>query len=92
MQKGHKRQGRGLAVLRFFIGLFIVAIVVLIGMFVLQLDYSDQLTADVPVRDYVVTTEAPMTGVATPAPVAASGQTEATAVVDATQSPTPKPT
>ena len=40
MQKGYKRQAKGMAVLRCFIGLFIVLIVVLLATFFIGLDYS----------------------------------------------------
>ncbi|MBQ8086842.1 MAG: hypothetical protein IJ234_00250 [Clostridia bacterium] len=61
MQKGYKREGRGMAVLRCFIGIFIVIILILLAYFLLRMDYSDKLTEESlnAMRDYVVTTPTP---------------------------------
>ena len=88
MQKGYKRQAKGMAVLRCFIGLFIVLIVVLLASFIISLDYSDKLSPDASVRPYVAETPAPaetpsLAGTVIPAD---------TPVADATPTPTPEPT
>lgn len=88
MQKGYKRQAKGMAVLRCFIGLFIVLIVVLLASFVISLDYSDKLSPDASVRPYVAETPAPaetpsLSGTVIPAE---------TPVADATPTSTPAPT
>lgn len=90
MQKGYKREAKGMAILRCFIGLFVVIIVVLLASFMLKLDYSDKLAPDASVRPYVET--APD---ASPSPdgeqpaVLADLSTETPEV---TATPTPKPT
>lgn len=100
MQKGYKRQARGMAVLRCFIGLFIMIVVILLAYFMLRLDYSDKLDPNASMRPYVEVTP-------TPAPTEAPEVTEAPAVVDTatdvpeatavattepTQAPTAEPT
>ncbi len=61
MQKGYKRNGKGMAVLRFFIGLIVVAIIIGVIYFFLQkVDYSDKLAnPDVTTRPYVEMTANP---------------------------------
>jgi len=103
MQKGYKREAKGKAVLLCFIGLFTVIIVVLGAAFMLQLDYSDKLPADAPVRPYVETTPTPTPDpqmaalLATPVPsqVPTPVPTQIptpTPVPTPTPSPTPEPT
>ena len=87
MQKGYKRQARGMAVLRCFIGLFSVIIIVLVAYFYLQVDYSDKLDPNASVRPYVETTLAPDAT----EPVA-SAEASAQPVATATVKPTAKPT
>ena len=55
MQKGYKRNGKGMAVLHFFIGLIIVAILMCALYFFLgKVDYSDKLAnPDATMRAYV---------------------------------------
>ena len=80
MQKGYKREARGMAVLRCFIGLFLLVIAVLIGYFLLRMDYSDKLTDEAlsNMRDYVEATPTPL-------------PTRAVALVVPTDTPTPQP-
>ncbi len=61
MQKGYKRNGKGMAVLRFFIGLIVIAIIIgVIYFFLKKVDYSDKLTdPDITVRPYVEMTANP---------------------------------
>ena len=59
MQKGYKRQSKGLAVLRCFIGLFIIAAVALTAYYILSRDYRDKLDSDTVVRDYIEATQTP---------------------------------
>lgn len=61
MQKGYKRNGKGMAVLHFFIGLIIVAILMCALYFFLgKVDYSDKLAnPDATMRAYVEMTAAP---------------------------------
>ena len=61
MQKGYKRSGKGMAVLRFFIGLIVIAILVCVAYFFLaKVDYSDKLAnPDASMRPYVEMTAAP---------------------------------
>ena len=104
MQKGYKRNGKGMAVLHFFIGLIIVAILVCALYFFLgKVDYSDKLAnPDVTMRAYVEMTAAPdptaiavIGGADGPTDVYVSepdGQGDATGVVDLTNTPTPTPT
>ena len=68
MQKGYKRQAKGMAVLRCFIGLFIVLIVVLLATFFIGLDYSDKLSPEASLRPYVAETPAPTAAEPTPTP------------------------
>ena len=104
MQKGYKRTGKGIAVLHFFIGLIILAIVVFaIYFFVSMMDYSDRLTPETSMRPYVEVTAAPE-ATETPAPVETVAATEEPAIVDIsgvtaveetpvpTEKPTPAPT
>lgn len=92
MQKGYKREGRGLAVLRCAICLIFVAIVILFGYFMLQLDYSDKLAPDTSMRPYVEVTPSPL-------PAQSASPTEVPALLenaqstaDATAAPTAVPT
>ena len=85
MQKGYKRQAKGMAVLRCFIGLFSVIIVVLIAYFYLQVDYTDKLDPSASIRPYVETTPSPT-------PDANAVLTVASATPEVTSTPTPKPT
>ena len=61
MQKGYKRNGKGMAVLRFFIGLIVIAIIVgVIWFFLQKVDYSDKLAdPNVATRPYVEMTADP---------------------------------
>lgn len=61
MQKGYKRKEKGMAVLKFFIGLIVVAILVgVILFFLLKVDYSDKVAdPEATMRAYVETTVAP---------------------------------
>ena len=85
MQKGYKRNAKGMAVLRCFIGLFSVIIVVLIAYFYLQVDYTDKLDPSASIRPYVETTPSPT-------PDANAVLTVASATPEVTSTPTPKPT
>lgn len=80
MQKGYKREGRGMAVLRCFIGLFVMIVIILLAYFMLRLDYSDKLAPDASVRPYVETTPSPV-------PSATPEVTDAPAVIQATEAP-----
>ena len=82
MQKGYKRQAKGMAVLRCFIGIFMVIIFVLLGYFALQMDYSDRLDPNAQVRPYVEASPSP-----TADPMSAVFTTP-----EPTQAPTPRPT
>lgn len=103
MQKGYKRTGKGIAVLHFFIGLIILAIVVFaIYFFVNMMDYSDRLDPEASMRPYVEMTAVPET--ASPEPTVVVAVTETPEVVDIsgvtaveetpvpTEKPTPAPT
>lgn len=98
MQKGYKRQARGMAVLRCFIGLFIMIVVILLAYFMLRLDYSDKLDPNASMRPYVEVTPTPAPTVVpevteVPAVVdTATDAPEATAVIEATANPTQAPT
>lgn len=102
MQKGYKRNGKGMAVLHFFIGLIIVAILMCALYFFLgKVDYSDKLAnPDVTMRAYVEMTAAPedvavIGGADGPTSVFVSEpdeQGDANGVVDLTNTPTPTPT
>ena len=103
MQKGYKRNGKGMAVLHFFIGLIIVAILMCALYFFLgKVDYSDKLAnPDVTMRAYVEMTAAPeetatiIGGADGPTSIYVSepdGQGDAGGVVDLTNTPTPTPT
>ena len=86
MQKGYKREAKGMAILRCFFGLFVVIIVVLLASFMLKLDYADKLAPDASVRPYVETT---------PAPSLSPDDEQPAALADlstGTPEPTPKPT
>lgn len=92
MQKGYKREGKGMAVLRCFFGLFTIIVIVLLAVFMLKLDYSDKLDPSTTMRPYVEVTPTPSVD---PSATDALGvvpvtTTEATAVP--TPTPTPKPT
>ena len=102
MQKGYKRTGKGIAVLHFFIGLIVLAIVVFaIYFFVNMMDYSDRLGPETSMRPYVEVTAAPETAepVVTEVPsteapevVDISGVTAVEATPEPTVRPTPVPT
>ena len=106
MQKGYKREGRGMAVLRCFIGLFVMIVVILLVYFLLKLDYSDKLEPGASIRPYVETTLTPEPSAVpevTSAPTADAEATseataepeatiEATATPEPTDAPTPEPT
>lgn len=92
MQKGYKREGKGMAVLRCFFGLFTIIVVVLLAVFMLKLDYSDKLDPSTTMRPYVEVTPAPSVNpdeedILGAVPVATVEATEAP-----TPTPTPKPT
>lgn len=59
MQKGYKREGRGMAVLHCFIGLFIMIVVILLAYLVLTVDYTDKIDPSTTVRPYVEATLSP---------------------------------
>ena len=103
MQKGYKRTGKGIAVLHFFIGLIVLAIVVFaIYFFVNMMDYSDRLSPETSMRPYVEMTAVPETP--TPVPTEVVTVTEEPEIVDIsgvtaveetpvpTEKPTPAPT
>lgn len=104
LQKGYKREAKGMAVLRCFIGLFIMIVVILVAYFMLRLDYSDKLSPDASMRPYVETTATPQPTEAPTAlpsatddPSAASGLSaattpEPTATAEPTVEPTATPT
>ena len=102
MQKGYKREGRAMAVLRCFIGLFILIVVVLLAYFLLRLDYSDKLEPGASMRPYVEVTSTPVpsaTPDVTDVPAILSNAMEgaaatptATATAKPTAAVTPKPT
>lgn len=102
MQKGYKREGRGMAVLRCFIYLFVMIVVILLAYFMLRLDYSDKLAPDTSMRPYVEVTPSPeptATPEVTDAPAviadtsnAPTAEPEATATAEPTEAPTPEPT
>lgn len=80
MQKGYKREGRGMAVLRCFIGLFVMIVVILLVYFMLRLDYSDKLDPNASIRPYVEITPSPT-------PSATPEVTKAPVVIQATEAP-----
>ena len=102
MQKGYKRNGKGMAVLHFFIGLIIVAILMCALYFFLgKVDYSDKLAnPDATMRAYVEMTAAPenvavIGGADGPTAIYVTepdNQGDASGVVDLTNTPTPTPT
>lgn len=60
MKKGYKRTGKAIAVLHFFIGLILVAILLIAGYFCLEkFDYSHRINPDTTVRPYVEMTGSP---------------------------------
>ena len=65
MQKGYKRSGKGMAVLRFFIGLIVIAILICVAYFFLaKVDYTDKLAnPDASMRPYVEMTANPESAV-----------------------------
>lgn len=82
MQKGYKRTGKGIAVLHFFIGLIILAIVVFaIYFFIGMMDYSDRLSPETSMRPYVEVTAAPES-TKTPEPTVFAAETQDADVVD----------
>lgn len=99
MQKGHKRNGKGMAVLRFFIGLIIIAILVCVAyFFISKVDYSDKITdPDAILRSYVPASGDGVT--ATTLPTESDivqmddlPDSSATDIVDVSFTPTPEPT
>lgn len=64
MQKGYKRNGKGMAVLRFFIGLIVIFIILgVIYFFLSKVDYSDKIAEpNVAMRSYVEMTASPDAG------------------------------
>ncbi len=92
MQKGYKREAKGMAILRCFFGLFVVIIVVLLASFMLKLDYSDKLAPDASVRPYVETTPAPSLSPDDEQPAALADLSTGTPEPETTATPTPKPT
>lgn len=95
MQKGYKRDGKAIAVLHFFIGLIIVAILVGVVYFFLQkMDYSDKLAdPQASVRPYVETTPTPEPTPLTGAnALLAEPYSTSDALVDLTATDTPEPT
>lgn len=91
MQKGYKREAKGMAILRCFFGLFVVIIVVLLASFMLKLDYSDKLAPDASIRPYVETTPGPSSS-PDEQPAAAVDLSTETPAPEATATPTLKPT
>lgn len=99
MQKGHKRNGKVVAVLHFFFGLVVVAMLVGGLYFFLQkIDYSDRLAdTQATMRPYVEMTEQPQ---ATPISMGDANQGDGmmdpsstdSGYVDLTATPTPTPT
>ncbi len=99
MQKGHKRNGKSVAVLHFFFGLVIVAMLVGGLYFFLQkIDYSDQLMdPQATMRAYVEMTAQPEA-----TPISMGGENQGFGImdpsstdnglVDLTTTPTPSPT
>lgn len=77
MQKGYKREGRGMAVLHCFIGLFLTIGIILLACFMLRMDYSDKLDPNASIRPYVEITPSPV-------PTATPEVTEAPAIIEAT--------
>lgn len=97
MQKGYKRNGKAIAVLHFFIGLIVVAILVGVVYFFLQkMDYSDKLAdPQATMRPYVEMTASPDPAFEPAAGAGMSaGDPDSTgdALVDLTTTPTPEPT
>ena len=108
MQKGYKRNNKGIAVVRFFCGLIFIAIIVFAVYCLLdKFDWSDSIKdPSVTVRPYVEVTAAPnATEAPAPAPtetpepiqmanavLAETGAPEETAAVAATEAPTASPT
>lgn len=93
MQKGYKREAKGMAILRCFFGLFIVIVVVLLASFMLQLDYSDKLDPATSMRPYVEVPPTPTPDPnATPDPAALTIVDSATEKPAVTPTPTVKPT
>lgn len=99
MQKGHKRSGKLVAVLHFFLGLVVVAMLVGGLYFFLQkIDYSDQLAdPEATMRPYVEMTQQPQ---ATPISMGSNSQgfgdmnpaSTDNGLVDLTATSTPSPT
>ena len=102
MQKGHKRNAKGMAVLRFFIGLIIIAILVCVAyFFISKVDYSDKITdPNASIRNYVpVSGEQNAVAVIPEAPVEPEiiqmdelPEAAVTDFVDVSFTPTPEPT
>lgn len=61
MQKGYKRNGKGMAVLRFFIGLIVIFILLgVIYFFISKVDYTDKIAdSNITLRAYVEMTASP---------------------------------
>lgn len=92
MQKGYKREAKGMAILRCFIGLFIVVVIVLLVSFALRLDYSDKLDPAASIRPYVETTPAPSQSPDANAVIADISGAKPSATATAVPTPTPRPT
>ena len=89
MQKGHKRTGKAIAVLHFFIGLIIVAIFLVAAYFCLQkMDYSYRLSPDTTMRPYVEMTASPEVE----EPLALEPTDNGVVDLTPTDAPTPEPT
>lgn len=88
MQKGRKRNNKGIAVLYFFIGLFTVIILVCAGYFFLaHFDYSDKLAdPDASMRPYVEMTASPNSD--SSSIIGGADGPSSIYVVDATENPT----
>lgn len=87
MQKGYKRTGKAIAVLHFFIGLIVVAILLGVAYFFLQkMDYSGRLSPDTTMRPYVEMTASPYGEEPDPTEPVSNN------IVDLTPTDTPEPT
>lgn len=91
MQKGYKRSGKGMAVLRFFIGLIVIAILVCVAYFFLaKVNYSDKLAnPDASMRPYVEMTANPDAPVVAADPVIEAEPVVQSKPVAATEAPVP---
>jgi len=96
MQKGYKRKAKGMAVLYCFIGLLLLFIIVILGYFALNMDYSDKLAPDASMRPYVEVSPSPTPDpqsvvISTPFPAVTPTPTP-TAEPTSTPTPSPSPT